>query len=107
MHRDQYHKNKEVKAKKHKEWVEKNRERRNEINRRYQNKRYNESKEFRQKLAERRKTNYFKGKAVVCKNCGSSENVEHHPIRPYRWDVYVDLCRKCHKEVEFGTLSLK
>lgn len=39
------------------------------------------------------------GKAKNCFFCNSKKNVEHHHIKPYHEDVFIDLCKECHEEV--------
>jgi hypothetical protein len=39
------------------------------------------------------------GPAKKCKLCNSNINVEHHHFVPYNIDHFIDLCKKCHKEL--------
>lgn len=39
------------------------------------------------------------GKAENCFFCNSKNQVEHHHPKPYHLDVFIDLCKDCHKEI--------
>jgi hypothetical protein len=39
------------------------------------------------------------GSAKICSLCNSKKKVEHHHLKPYNVDNFIDLCKKCHEEV--------
>lgn len=39
------------------------------------------------------------GKAENCFFCNSKDRVEHHHLKPYNMDVFVDLCKNCHEQI--------
>jgi hypothetical protein len=112
---ERYNKYKET----YKKYREENKEKIREINREYRRKTKNlKSKEWREKNKDKDKsqrkaekernkekyliraqTLYKYGKAKKCCKCGSTNKVEHHHItEPYKVDVFIDLCEKCHKK---------
>lgn len=39
------------------------------------------------------------GSAISCSLCNSKIKVEHHHLKPYNVDNFIDLCRLCHEKV--------
>lgn len=39
-------------------------------------------------------------KTGTCQTCGSTERLTfHHPTKPYRFDIFQILCRRCHGKI--------
>jgi len=78
---------------------EKYKEKKRPYNRKY-NSRMKDNSYFKLKKRVRQLTRMKYGKALVCSECGSTNNVQYHHPRPYRKSVFVNLCIDCHEEAE-------
>lgn len=91
-----YLRNKEKYLKCAKDWRNNNRERIRELHK--EEYRRHGAKQ-RARLLTRRYFNHLKEEGY-CEFCGIGNNLEFHHEKPYRFDEFQILCKKCHKELE-------
>lgn len=83
-----------------KEYYQKNKEK--IIKRKYNyRKKYEKTPEVKRKKRVRNITRRKYGKAVICSKCGSKYNVQHHHPDKNNPDIFIDLCKSCHIEIEY------
>lgn len=61
---------------------------------------YEKYKELKKIRAKTRHTFRHLLKTGSCQSCGSKERLTfHHPTKPYKYDVFQILCRRCHGKI--------